>query len=482
MRFKLFFLLFVISCHFSYAQTDSSISVLIRSGDTLTDGKSIKLSYYDYYSFNGNWPVTNETIGVVKEQLFTAYIKPKSKIGYLQIFLPEPYLEEVINTIFLVERGDHIIIDLKNGKVFFKGGYASKYSFQQEITDVQMKDVKYGGILDTTYYQLFFKACDEVENRRLSILEANKKNVSPFVYDIFRLNIKSENKLIKLVTLNNFAGSNDTFIRNATKSAYLYFQEHLDNPNFSDSAFLYSKTYFDLLLLKEISELLISSRAIDSGRYKFNELFGNIYKSYSGVVRDRLLLSCILGHISVRDSTEFYRDLTLATINDSYSRDILEHQRSKIGFGAKAFNFRLQDTAGRFFSLGDFQGKTIIMDYYFNGCSGCADLTLGMVKVFDRFKNNPNVVFISVNVDKSKDRFISAVRSGKYTHEGYINLYTNGEGVDNSLIQYYGLSGYPVLMVIDKNGNILDGNPPYPYNGRSELATGFIRIIDDALK
>jgi cytochrome oxidase Cu insertion factor (SCO1/SenC/PrrC family) len=202
--------------------------------------------------------------------------------------------------------------------------------------------------------------------------------------------------------------------------------------------------------------------------------------AYSGVIGDRLLLTAVRGLVRGRDSTDNYLDSAIHVVKDPYALSLLEKQRRIFGKRVPAFNFTLKDTVGREVSLAHFRGKVVVLDFYFTGCSACIGLNQVMENVMHKFEGDSNVVFVSVDLDERMSMFRSAVRSGKYSHSTSVNLYTNGEGGDHPLAKHYEVEYCPRMMIIDAEGKMLEGDPPFP---KDEVSVDkFCNIILSGMK
>ncbi|WP_457832910.1 TlpA family protein disulfide reductase, partial [Staphylococcus aureus] len=83
-----------------------------------------------------------------------------------------------------------------------------------------------------------------------------------------------------------------------------------------------------------------------------------------------------------------------------------------------------------------------------------------MLKIVkDSLHNNKDIVFMSINTDEDKNKWLQSVETEKYTHKGFINLYTNGEGPDHPLITHYNITAYPRVFVIGKNNIVFSLKP-----------------------
>lgn len=114
----------------------------------------------------------------------------------------------------------------------------------------------------------------------------------------------------------------------------------------------------------------------------------------------------------------------------------------------------LSDTSGKLVNLHDFSGKVVVADFWFTGCSGCAGFYERVFKPLKRhFKDEDRVVFISISTDTESEMWKRSIFSGIYTFTDALNLYTGGKGRQHPIIKHYGISAYPCLLLIGKNGD-----------------------------
>lgn len=135
-----------------------------------------------------------------------------------------------------------------------------------------------------------------------------------------------------------------------------------------------------------------------------------------------------------------------------------------------SYPFVLPDTAGNLIKAEDFEGKLVVMEFWFRGCIPCISLAKSMRPIIDHFSDRDDIVFIDVNLDKSKETWLKGLSKGDlfyeevvhYSHPNSISLGTHPLGFNHPMAQYYGIKGAPVLIIIGKKGEILDRNPPRP--------------------
>lgn len=127
----------------------------------------------------------------------------------------------------------------------------------------------------------------------------------------------------------------------------------------------------------------------------------------------------------------------------------------------KAYPFELKDTLGRIIKFEDFKGKALVMDFWFTGCKGCIQIAEMLHKsIMPVFEQDTNVVFISVSVDINFLQWKRSLRTGLYTSNKQVNLFTMGMGTTHPLFRHYHFSGCPQMLVVDKAGNVISKTVP----------------------
>ncbi|GGH11914.1 TlpA family protein disulfide reductase [Sphingobacterium alkalisoli] len=161
-------------------------------------------------------------------------------------------------------------------------------------------------------------------------------------------------------------------------------------------------------------------------------------------------------------------DRVVNTRIKSYLEDIKKRRYSN----ADVYPFRLEDVNGNIYTPESFRGKKIILDFWFDGCTGCALLHKELVKIEQQI-NDPSIMFISVNVDVNRERWHRGMASGKYTSEGGVNLRVIDP--QPNMVSYYGFIAFPQVLVVDTQGKLVSYDPPRPIN--AEGRRGFIELL-----
>lgn len=245
-------------------------------------------------------------------------------------------------------------------------------------------------------------------------------------------------------------------------------------------AWKYSWTFIDYLYFKILADVGLPLQVADPrSRIQFSRIYEEIQSQEAGSIRDRLLIATFLNFSSTREIPNIFYERVSELIEDTQSDEFISNVASKRLTGVPGYPFYLPDTAGNVVSFAEFKGKVVVLDFWFTGCHGCRSLAKAMKNVDKYYRDNNEVVFVNVSVDKDSERWSESVRSGLYSHEGSISLYTGGRGTEDPIIEHYNITAYPTLIVFDRKGRVAYYNPRGPYNDTDRDL--FINRIDRLL-
>ncbi|MDE3143940.1 MAG: TlpA family protein disulfide reductase [Bacteroidota bacterium] len=112
--------------------------------------------------------------------------------------------------------------------------------------------------------------------------------------------------------------------------------------------------------------------------------------------------------------------------------------------GQKIYPFKEKDMDGNKFSLKDMTGKIIVLNFWFVGCPPCREEIPELNKIVEKYKDNPNVVFIAVALD---DLF--SIKEFLKTYPYNYHIIDNGKYIAQGM---YKINSYPTNVVVDKKG------------------------------
>lgn len=124
----------------------------------------------------------------------------------------------------------------------------------------------------------------------------------------------------------------------------------------------------------------------------------------------------------------------------------------KTGFSKEALNQKLEDEEGKTITiqqiLDQHKGKVLVLDFWAGWCRDCLK---ALPKAEELEKNNPNVDFVFLSLERSKESFNRSLE--KFDMKDKEN-YWFAEGWKNDFNNYVDLNWIPRYMVIDQKSAI----------------------------
>jgi thiol-disulfide isomerase/thioredoxin len=112
------------------------------------------------------------------------------------------------------------------------------------------------------------------------------------------------------------------------------------------------------------------------------------------------------------------------------------------------FNYATLDgTKGALHSL---KGKVVFLDFWFIGCEGCELEKKSISDLADSYKNNSNVVFLSIAYN-NKEALAQYLAKVKYD----LPVVPDADG---EISQKFDVEGYPTHVIIGRNGTVFDSS------------------------
>jgi thiol-disulfide isomerase/thioredoxin len=157
-------------------------------------------------------------------------------------------------------------------------------------------------------------------------------------------------------------------------------------------------------------------------------------------------------------------------------RSILAARLAKEMMHSNAIDGTFTTLDGKPVNIADWKGKVVILDYWATWCGPCRSSFPSMQKLYEQYRNNPNVVFAIVNVwERDKDR-VKIVRdflsqNKNLTFPVYLDK-------SDAVVGKFGVTGIPTKFYLGKDGRVQFKEVGYlPEEQFLEEATNRIEVL-----
>lgn len=397
-----------------------------------------------------------------------------------------------VDNIYIIKAGSEFTIELDNQSIEFFGEGAL-------IPNLQTKIIKTGYISLASdlalingkeyirYFQKIDRSRDSILQVQLKIIEDNKAILGEDYVKVLTANCYGYRYYAQLRGYDFLMRQNDLFFKIFKK----YYYEKMNGrvlPSFSneilDASPIFANYIMEELNIQErIGHQEYGPMLTDSS---IRNIVHKINTNFKGTLKDKLLTIFALRTNKNENASPFFEGI-LKTVKTKRYHDLLvskiKVKESNIPFK----DFILEDETGKRYTLDSFKNKVVVLDFWFTGCENCTILNEAMKPIVQYFSSNDQIHFVNISIDRNKKQWLNSVKTGNYTHNEGVNLYTNGEGSNHDLIRYYNITSYPTVFVI-KDGIMFSSLPPRPSRkippGQTLSVNGIrlIELLEKALK
>lgn len=342
--------------------------------------------------------------------------------------------------------------------------------------EIKRKTGSFQPELNDDYYLQWMPWWIGISNQKKQIIANSlvnyKDRISGFMYHLTEANLMGALETVHLIVFNRVM----TDIKQAKTQNVEALRNKLLILNNDIPIFDYTKIPDSSLTYSSgVAEFIV--RAWQYGKRTDLE---TLIKNYHGEFKDRLIVE----YIQTCKNTSWFDpenwQKAQGMVSMVYCKELIHNTAENLSVGKKVFPFSLPDTSGKIIKLENLKGKVVLLDFFFTGCPACRELNKNMAGIYQRYEDNSNIVFISISVDKDRNKWKKSIREQIYTHKGSIDLYTEGKGSYHSIISRYAIFGYPTMLLIDKQGRLAAVNPPRPSNQAREQE--LINLIEKQLE
>jgi thiol-disulfide isomerase/thioredoxin len=203
-------------------------------------------------------------------------------------------------------------------------------------------------------------------------------------------------------------------------------------------------------------------------RNRDNYKLEKVSKVYTGKTREFVMYDLMMGAIvhckSLYDFNNYKKQFKpyISTLKTSFFTTNITKEFSKrekvlleAQTGKPAPGFTLKNNLGKKYSLEDFKGKVVYLDLWASWCTPCRAETPNLKALYEKYKNDDRIAFISISIDGSIAEWKKALEQDK---PDWIQLFDK-DGIVNDA---YDATSIPQFVIIDKQGKIVNLNAPRP--------------------
>lgn len=390
----------------------------------------------------------------------------------------------VLGTGFILSPGDSVRITYNSNIPIISGISANAYKLQLELLKIQglKGPTKHPLILSSLEdYFAWIRFLDKKTDLILPILDSYKDKVAPFIYEYVKqlngdwIEVDRTSAFNGLYKLQSDSAINLSFLdlsyiwdstqSNSTLGQWLRSRSCY----YASSYYLYDYNRLDV---RRKFNFDYTKDTIKHKKLRVETYYNHAKAKYSGHVLEKLLQYIIaeeiISEVGPAESftqkvLEDYHRLSNFPEYKDWMKGFVE-KKMVLRVGKKVPYFSLVDKNGNEFTKDNLKGKIALLDFWFSGCTGCVQMTPALKKIENIFKNDTNVVFVSISTDKEKEVWEESISVAKYTTGSAINLFTGGNGDNHMIIKQLDISGYPELVFFDADGRIIANPVPDPRN------------------
>jgi thiol-disulfide isomerase/thioredoxin len=419
----------------------------------------VKVQAIIYQDFFPNNELLDTTIEL-KQDRYTLDFAGLTRMGYLELTYTDA-LKKQIRKIYYLQPGDNIEIRRmdKTSTYNGRGSQLCQVIDEADKIDISKAYLKLKRTRDLFMLESYQAVMLEGWQKKRAIIEQSRAALGDKMTEILLLDTHAACWQFVYQLLDNmWPVTGDTVYK---KQFHQFFNRFLsaDSIPLNKTAMTLSAAYPYYLFLKARAITHINKNA-----HRFNDVYREILALSAPPVRQKMQLYAFtkLSWFIGVDSSAALMKKTSAELTDPVLKRIFQKNFSRQIRGSAMEDFSFRDLSGLTKHLRDFKGKTILMDFWFTGCTGCKQVAPFLKIMEDSLRFRKDIVLISVSIDRDSSRWKNSVLSGDYGSTGAVNLYTGGKGADDPFLEKYNIMGYPTLMIIDKNGNLYERNPVQP--------------------
>jgi|GEM_PF-1269539 len=181
-------------------------------------------------------------------------------------------------------------------------------------------------------------------------------------------------------------------------------------------------------------------------------------------------LSKALAMKSIPECEVKFKKLVVELNLSKTAEQLVREERMKNAKPAK--DFTLADLNGNKVQLSQLKGKVVMIDFWGTWCGPCVGELPHLVKLYEKYKNNPNVIFYGIDIDEQPPVIKKFMEEKGYSFNVLI-------GSGSNVQKDYNVTAVPTKFLIDKQGKIQFSHQGY--SPKSDVVEELSKEIDELL-
>lgn len=363
----------------------------------------------------------------------------------------------------------HVEFDSKEfpGTVNFSAPYAEENQLKLSIDKLVADSLGNYGALYTLAESDFLSKLDIIKNVLHNTLGSFRQKNPDADTDFLAL-IEADIQYALASPLFNYKSYYPIYSNDTTYEASESLEAKMAEVKVENPALLNLPRYTDFINginLLEMAEILNNNEEIPQNeKGLFLAMTQAIDKTFKDPqVKEYLLYDAIKMNIELtgpNDIREDYASFLAESKNELYN-NVLKKIEAKWGHlqaGMEAPDFSYPDIDSSFHALSDYKGKYVFIDVWATWCGPCLMQQPALEAIEEQYKDNPNIVFMGVSIDKNGEAWKKMV-----TQKDMDGVQVLAEAAfDSKITKGYNISAIPRYIMIDKEGKLIDASAPRP--------------------
>jgi peroxiredoxin len=165
-----------------------------------------------------------------------------------------------------------------------------------------------------------------------------------------------------------------------------------------------------------------------------------------------IYLYVLQDQLTINQLENLYSGLSPQIKNLGYVKNIPAkiNARKKSAIGNIAPEFTAIDISGKKFSLSDFRGSFVLLEFWASWCIPCRADNVHLKKLYDSYRDR-GLVIIGISLDDKKEKWVKAIMEDNlpWIHTSELNAF------ENKLARLYGVQPIPDNFLLDPQGKII---------------------------